>query len=259
MIGIKTEEEFEKILKSNGLVLQVLAEIAGMLRPGMTTRRLDEVAEEYIRDNRGIPGFLGYNGFPNTLCTSVNSEVVHGIPSDYALKEGDIISVDCGVILDGYYGDSAYTFPIGDIDPEKEKLLKVTRQALFQGIGQSVEGKRLGDVGYAVQKHAEDAGFSVVREMVGHGLGRKLHEEPEVPNYGKRGTGHMLQKGMVFCIEPMINMGSRNIKQDSDGWTVRTVDNMPSAHFELPVAVNGKEPIVLGDFSDIENKLNNTK
>ncbi len=259
MIGIKTEEEFDKILKSNGLVLQVLAEIAGMLSPGVTTRRLDEVAEEYIRDHRGIPGFLGYNGFPNTLCTSVNSEVVHGIPSDYALKEGDIISVDCGIILDGYYGDSAYTFPVGEIDPGKEKLLKVTQEALFQGIGQSVEGKRLGDVGYAVQKHAEDAGFSVVREMVGHGLGRKLHEEPEVPNYGKRGTGHKLKKGMVFCIEPMINMGSRNIKQDRDGWTVRTVDNMPSAHFELPVAVNGKKPMVLGDFSDIENKLNITK
>ncbi len=256
MISIKTAEEIEKLRSSNILVSKTLAEVAGYVRPGITTNNLDRVAEEYIRDNNGIPGFLGYRGYPKTLCTSVNSQIVHGIPSDYVLQEGDIVSVDCGVILNGYYGDSAYSFPVGDIGEGIKKLLEVTKQSLFRGIEKVVPGGRIGDIGFAVQSFCENAGYSVVRELVGHGIGKKLHEEPEVPNYGKRGTGVKLQKGMVFCIEPMINMGKRQIFQENDGWTIRTADNLPSAHYELAVAVDDGRADILSSFSYIEEILN---
>jgi methionyl aminopeptidase len=241
---------------SNLLVSKTLGELAKMIRPGITTLELDRFAEEYIRDHKGFPAFLGYNGFPKTLCTSVNSEVVHGIPSSYVLKEGDIISVDCGVKLNGYYGDSAYTFEVGEVDDATRKLVKKTKESLFRGIEKAVEGNRLGDISSAIQQHAEDAGFSVVREMVGHGLGKDLHEEPEVPNYGNKGAGVRLLSGMVLCLEPMINMGSRYILQNPDGWTIRTRDNKPSAHFELAVAVKKGTPLVLSTFRFVEEVLN---
>ena len=256
MILLKTEDEIEKLRISNQLVSRTLGEIARWIGPGVTTRFLDKLAEEYIRDHGGIPGFLGYNGFPATLCTSLNDEVVHGIPSEYALKYGDIISVDCGVKLNGYFGDSAYTFSVGDVKPDWLKLMMTTREALFRGIGQAKAGNRIGDVGFAVQEHAEKAGYSVVREMVGHGLGENLHEEPEVPNFGRRGSGIKLKAGMVFCIEPMINKGTRHIQQDKDGWTIRTRDGQPSAHYELAVAIREGEAEVLSTFSYIEEVLN---
>jgi len=252
MIYIKSAEEIELLKISNRLVTDTLAELAKYVRPGISTIELDRVAETFIRDHHGKPGFLGYNGFPNTLCTSVNSEVVHGIPSEYRLKDGDIISIDCGVLLNGYYGDSAYTFTIGQLEETVSKLLETTKEALFNGIKQAKEGNRLGDIGHAVQHHAESRGFSVVREMVGHGIGKNLHEEPEVPNYGKRGTGLKLKSGMVLCIEPMINMGEKFIRQQKDGWTIITRDNLPSAHYELAVAIRGNEPDVLTSFGPIE-------
>jgi methionyl aminopeptidase len=256
MIIIKTTEEIEKLRNSNQLVSKTLAEIAKLIKPGVTTEKLDQVASEFIRDNKAIPGFLGYNGYPKTLCTSVNSQVVHGIPSTYILREGDLLSVDCGVILDGFYGDTAYSFEIGEVSAPVRQLLKVTKEALFLGIQKATDQYRSGDIGHAVQEHCEKAGYSVVREMVGHGLGRHLHEEPEVPNYGNRGTGVKLKKGMVICIEPMINMGKRQIVQDADGWTIRTNDKMPSAHFELAVAVDSGKADVLSTFSYIEEVLN---
>lgn len=255
MIIIKTTEEIEKLRKSNQLVSKTLAEIAKLIEPGVTTEKLDKVAEEFIRDNKAIPGFLGYNDYPKTLCTSVNFQVVHGIPSSYALKEGDIVSVDCGVILDGFYGDTAYSFEVGEVNEEVKKLLRVTKESLYLGVEKAVDGLRIGDIGFAVQNHCEKAGYTVVREMVGHGLGRHLHEEPEVPNYGTKGSGVKLRKGMVICIEPMINMGKRQIVQEKDGWTIRTSDKMPSAHFELAVAVDTGKADVLSTFSYIEEVL----
>jgi methionyl aminopeptidase len=255
MILLKTKEEIEKLRASNQLVSKTLGELAKTIGPGVTTRTLDKLAEDYIRDHGGIPGFLGYNGFPATLCTSLNDEVVHGIPSEYTLREGDILSVDCGVKLNGYYGDSAYTFAIGDPEPEWKRLMITTRESLFRGIEIARAGNRLGDIAYAIQSHAENSGYSVVREMVGHGLGKNLHEEPEVPNFGKRGTGLKLRAGMVFCIEPMINLGTRYIQQDKDGWTIRTRDGQPSAHFELAIAVTEGEPDILSTFRYIEEVL----
>lgn len=252
MIFIKTAEEIELLRASNLLVSRALAEVGMAIKPGVTTKKLDEIAEEYLRDHGGIPGFLGYNGFPATLCTSVNDEVVHGIPSDRKLREGDILSVDCGVKLKGYFGDSAYTFPVGEPSSAYKSLILNTRESLFKGIEAAVSGNRLGDIGFAIQNHAEQAGYSVVREMVGHGLGQNLHEEPEVPNYGRRGSGIKLKEGMVICIEPMINMGTRFIKQDKDGWTIRTSDGKPSAHFELAIAITKGEPDVLSTFKYIE-------
>jgi methionyl aminopeptidase len=252
MIFIKTAEEIELLRASNLLVSRALAEVGMAIEPGVTTRKLDKIAEEYLRDHGGIPGFLGYNGFPATLCTSVNDEVVHGIPSDRELSEGDILSVDCGVKLKGYFGDSAYTFPVGEPNSAYKLLMLNTRESLFKGIEVAVFGNRLGDIGFAIQSHAEQAGYSVVREMVGHGLGQNLHEEPEVPNYGRRGSGIKLKEGMVICIEPMINMGTRFIKQDKDGWTIRTSDGKPSAHFELAIAITKGEPDVLSTFKYIE-------
>ena len=253
MILIKSAEEIELIRESSIIVSKTLAEVAEMIKPGITTLELDKKAEEFILDNKAKPGFKGYKGYPATLCTSINSEVVHGIPSKYVLKEGDIVSVDCGVIKNGYYGDSAYTFAVGQIKEDEKLLLETTKQSLFEGIKQAVTGKRIGDIGNAVQKYCEERGLSVVREMVGHGMGKHLHEEPEVPNYGKKGCGILLKKGMVLCIEPMINMGKRNIIQESDGWTIKTIDNKPSAHFELTVAVDNEKADILSTFGFIEN------
>ena len=257
MILVKTAEEIELMRRSNLLVSKTLAEVAKYIRPGISTGKLDRVAETFIRDHGAIPGFLGYQGYPKTLCTSVNSQVVHGIPSEKViLRGGDLVSVDCGVLLEGFYGDSAYSFAVDGISEDIGRLMKVTRECLQLGIQKAVEGKRTGDIGYAVQKHAEDNGFSVVREMVGHGLGRSMHEPPEVPNYGRRGTGPKLRKGMVICIEPMINMGRRQIMQEPDGWTIRAADNLPSAHYELALAVDQGKADVLSTFEYIEEELN---
>mgnify|MGYP001300196377 FL=1 len=256
MLYLKTDEEVALLRESNMLVSRTLAEIAGLIKPGVTTLYLDSVAETYIRDNGGIPAFKGYGGFPNTLCTSVNDEVVHGIPSDYILKEGDIISVDCGVILNGWYGDSAFTFPVGNIDDETLRLLRYTRESLEEGVKEAVAGKRIGDVSWAVQQKAESGGYSVVRELVGHGLGKRLHEPPEVPNYGRRGAGPKMEKGLVICIEPMINLGKKETMQMRDGWTIRTVDGKPSAHFEYAVAIDKGKADVLTTFEFIDGVLN---
>ena len=235
---------------------RTLAELAKIIKPGITTLYLDRIAEEFIRDNKALPGFKGYNNFPNTLCTSVNDEVVHGIPSQYTLKDGDIISIDCGVILDGFYGDSAFTFPVGKISDEKKRLLEYTRESLEEGTLRAITGNRVGDISWAVQTKAESGGYTVVRELVGHGLGKNLHESPEVPNYGRRGRGPKLRQGLVICIEPMINMGGRNVKQLADGWTVRTVDGKPSAHFEYAVAIGKNEADKLTTFEFIDEELN---
>ncbi len=256
MLIYKTEEEIEIIRRNNLLVSRTLAEVAKLIKPGVTTLQLDKVAEEYIRDHGAVPGFLGYGGFPNTLCTSVNDEVVHGIPSDRILKNGDIVSVDCGTYLEGFYGDTAYTFEVGEVKSEIVNLLKTTKESLFKGIENAVDGKRIGDIGYAVQFHAEKNGYSVVREMVGHGLGKDMHEAPEVPNYGKRGRGVKLSEGLVICIEPMINLGSKYVKQDSDGWTIRTLDGKPSAHYELAVVIRKDKAEILSTFKYIEEVLN---
>ena len=252
MIYLKTEEEVELLRENNLLVSATLAEVGKHIKPGVTTLELDRIAEEFIRSHGAVPGFLGYGGFPNTLCVSVNENVVHGIPSNYALKEGDIVSVDCGTIMKGFYGDSAYTFGVGEIAPE---LLRVTKESLLKGVEQAVAGNRVGDISAAVQAHAERYGYGVVRELVGHGLGRKMHESPEVPNYGRRGTGPLLKEGMVICIEPMINMGSKNVVFERDGWTVRTKDRKPSAHFEFAVAIRNEKADVLTDFGIIEEAL----
>ncbi len=255
MLVFKSQEEIEIIRRNNLLVSKTLAEVAKLIKPGVTTLELDKRAEEFIRDNSAVPGFLGYGGFPNSLCTSVNDQVVHGIPSDYVLKDGDVVSVDCGTYMDGYYGDSAYTFPVGNVSAEVMHLLRTTKESLLFGVEQAIEGNRVGDIGYAVQMHAEKAGYSVVREMVGHGLGKDMHEAPEVPNYGRRGRGVKLKKGLVLCIEPMINMGTKYIKQDSDGWTIRTLDGKPSAHYELAIAVDKGKADILTTFEYIEEIL----
>ena len=257
MIYLKTAEEIELLRENNLLVSATLAEVGKYVRPGVSTLELDKLAEEFIRSHGAVPGFLGYGGFPNTLCMSVNEEVVHGIPSaKRILKEGDVLSVDCGTLMKGFYGDSAYTFAVGEIAPEVADLLRVTKEALYKGVAQAKAGNRVGDVASAVQEHAERHGYSVVRELVGHGLGRKMHEEPEVPNYGARGRGPLLKEGMVICIEPMINMGARYVVFERDGWTVRTRDRKPSAHFEFAVAVGKEGPDVLTDFGVIEQAIN---
>jgi len=256
MLYLKTDEEVGLLKESNMLVSRTLAEIARHIRPGVTTLYLDEIAETFIRDHSAVPAFKGYGGFPNTLCASVNEEVVHGIPSGYELREGDIISIDCGVILNGWYGDSAYTFAVGQISDEIRKLLEFTKASLGEGVKAAVAGNRIGDISSAVQLKAESGGFSVVRELVGHGIGKKLHEPPEVPNFGKKGTGPKMEKGLVICIEPMINLGSKETLQMTDGWTIKTADGKPSAHFEYAVAVNKGEADVLTTFEFIEEVLN---
>lgn len=256
MIFLKTDEEVELIRKSSLLVAKVHAEIADMIQPGVTTLELDVRAEEFIRDFGGVPAFKGYNGFPNTLCMSPDSQVVHGIPNDKPLEEGTILSVDCGVLMNDFYGDSAYTYAVGVITQEKQHLLDVTKECLIKGIEQAVVGNRVGDISYAIQQHAEANHYGVVRELVGHGVGAHLHESPEVPNYGKRGRGPKLQNGLVIAIEPMINMGVRQIRQHNDGWTITTTDNKPSAHFEHTVVVRQGKADVLSSFEWIEKKLN---
>ncbi|MHC1734048.1 MAG: type I methionyl aminopeptidase [Bacteroidales bacterium] len=255
MIYIKTDAEVEFLRESNQLVSKTLAEVAGHIRPGVTTLWLDEIAEEFIRDHGALPAFKGYAGFPNTLCTSVNDEVVHGIPSGYELKEGDIISVDCGVILNGWYGDSAFTFAVGEVTPEISRLMEYTRASLEAGVREAVAGNRIGDISNAVQSKAESGGYSVVRTLVGHGIGKHLHEGPEVPNFGRRGTGTRLERNLVICIEPMINMGTKNTRVQGDGWTVRTGDGKPSAHFEYAVAVREGSADLLTTFEFIEEVL----
>jgi methionyl aminopeptidase len=256
-IFYKTEEEIELIKESSLLVGKTLAEVAKLIKPGVTTLELDKVAEEFIRDNNAIPGFKDYNGFPNTLCTSANASVVHGIPNNKPLLNGDIISVDCGAILNGFYGDVAYTFEVGEVKPEIKKLLQVTKECLAKAIEVAVVGNRIGDIGFAVQEHAEKNGYGVVRELVGHGLGRNLHEAPEVPNYGKRGSGMQLKEGLVIAIEPMINLGKRNVKQHDDGWTIVTTDGLPSAHFEHDVAIRKGKAQVLSTHEFVEEVLRN--
>ena len=258
MIHYKTAEEIELLRASNQLVSKALAEVARRISPGITTLELDQVAEEFIRDHHAVPGFLGYKGYPKTLCTSVNQQVVHGIPSGYTLKEGDIVSVDCGVLFQGFYGDSAYTFAVGKVDDRVKRLLKITRESLFKGIENAREGKRIGDIGNAIQEYCEREKFSVVREMGGHGSGKSLHESPEVPNYGRKGHGPRLQQGMVICIEPMINMGRKEITQDADGWTIQTADRLPSAHFEHCVAIGKNGAEILSSFEYIEAVYNVT-
>ncbi|MBR7068339.1 MAG: type I methionyl aminopeptidase [Bacteroidales bacterium] len=256
MINIRTEEEIELLRQNNELVSKTLAEVAKIIRPGIATKVLDRRAEEYIRDHGAKPGFLGYNGFPATLCISVNDTVVHGIPSGYELRDGDIVSVDCGTYLHGYYGDSAFTFGVGEVSEPVQRLLKVTRESLELGIEAALSGARVGHIGHAVQQHAERNGYSVVRELVGHGVGRNMHEDPEVPNYGLRGVGPKLRAGMVICIEPMVNMGSKNVYQDSDGWAIRTKDGKPSAHFEKAVAIReGQAALQLTTFDYIDEVL----
>ena len=257
MLYLKTDEEVGLLKESNMLVSRTLAEIASIIKPGITTLYLDKMAETFILDNGATPAFKGYGGFPNTLCTSVNDEVVHGIPSGYVLKDGDIISVDCGVILNGWFGDSAYTFAVGEITEDVRRLLDYTRASLEEGVKEAVAGNRVGDISYAVQTKAESGGYSVVRELVGHGLGRKLHEPPEVANFGKQGTGPKMEKGLVICIEPMINAGKKETLQMRDGWTIKTADGKPSAHFEYAVAVNKGRADVLTTFEFIEKVLNN--
>ncbi len=256
MVYLKTEEEIDLIRESSLLVGKTLAEVAKLVEPGVTPLELDQVAETYIKDHGGVPGFKGYNGFPNTLCTSVNKQVVHGIPSNKPLQNGDIISIDCGVLLNEFFGDVAYTFEVGDVSDEIKALLSVTKESLQDGIDAAVAGNRIGDIGFAVQQKAEKHGYGVVRELVGHGLGKNLHESPEVPNYGKRGSGMKLKEGLVLAIEPMINLGKRNVKQDQDGWTIVTADGLPSAHFEHDIVVRKGKAEVLSTHKWIEEVLN---
>lgn len=254
-IQYKTSEEIEKIRESDLLVSKTLAEVAKIIGEGVKTIQLNKLAEEFIRDHGGIPAFLNYNGFPYSLCISLNDQVVHGFPGEYVIKDGDIVSVDCGVVLEDFVGDSAYTFPIGNVDPETLRLLKVTKECLYLAIDKAVVGMRIGDVSYAVQEHAEKNGFGVVRELVGHGVGFKLHEKPEVPNYGKRGSGIKLEEGMVIAIEPMINGGKAGVKFWDDGWTVSTIDKKPSAHYEHSVAVKKGKADILSTFQYIDEVL----
>lgn len=254
MIRRKTEEEIELIRESSLLVGKTLAEVADLVEPGRTPLEIDRRAEEFIRDHGGVPGFLNYNGFPNSLCISLNDAVVHGIPGKQELRDGDVVSLDCGVLMNGYYGDSAYTFTAGEVSEEVQKLLQVTKESLYLGIEQAVVGNRIGDIGFAIQQHAEQNGFGVVRELVGHGLGKELHEEPEVPNFGRRGRGPKMIEGMVIAIEPMINLGTKDVKQHRDGWTILTMDGRPSAHFEHTIVVRKGKAGILSTFEWVEEK-----
>lgn len=255
MIFLKTDEEIELMRIANRLVGMTLGEVAKHIKPGVTTLHLNKIAEEFIRSHGAIPSFLGYNGFPASLCISVNENVVHGFPSEYVMKEGDVVSVDCGTEINGFCGDSAYTFCVGEVAEDVKTLLRTTKESLYKGIEKAIEGNRVGDIGDAVQTYCEKRGYTVVRELVGHGIGRKMHESPEVPNYGKRGTGPLLKKGMCIAIEPMINMGSKNVVFEKDGWTVRTKDRKPSAHFEHTVAIRQGKADILSTFEFVESVL----
>ncbi len=256
MIYLKTDEEIEMLRKANLVVAGTLAEVAKWVAPGVTTRRLDQIAEEYIRSQGCTPGFKGLYGYPATLCTSVNEVVVHGIPSNYVLEDGDIVSCDCGAVTpEGFNGDSTYTFCVGNVADDVLQLLRTTKESLYVGIEHAVPGNRIGDIGHAIQQYCEHRNYSVVREMCGHGVGRKLHEDPEVPNYGRRGTGPLLRNGMTIAIEPMINMGSKNIITERDGWTTRTRDRKVSAHYEHSIAIHHGKPDILSSFDGIKEVL----
>ena len=256
MIFLKTDEEIELLRESNDLLGRTLAEVAKELKPGVTTAQLDTLAEQFIRDNGGIPSCKGFEGYPSTLCTSVNEQVVHGIPSEKTvLRDGDIISVDLCVLKNGFHADSAYTFPVGEVSDEVMELLRTTKQALYLGIEQAVTGHRLGDIGFAIQDHCERRHFSVVRDFVGHGIGRSMHEEPEVCNFGRRGNGIVLKTGMTLAIEPMICLGKKDVVIERDGWTARTVDRKPAAHYELSVAVKPGKADILSTFKYVEQVL----
>ncbi|RTE52680.1 type I methionyl aminopeptidase [Arenibacter aquaticus] len=255
MIKIKSLEEIELMRESALIVSKTLGMLASEVKPGVTTLQLDALAETFIRDHGAEPGFLGLYDFPNSLCMSPNSQVVHGIPNDTPMEEGDIISIDCGALKNGFYGDHAYTFEVGEVSPEIKKLLQVTKESLYVGIREFKVGNRVGDVGYAIQKFTESHGYGVVRELVGHGLGREMHEDPEMPNYGKRGRGKKFVEGMVVAIEPMTNMGTHRIKQLKDGWTILTADGQPSAHFEHDVAIVDGKPEILSTFAYIYEAL----
>ncbi len=255
MIHYKTSEEVERIKESADILGRAHGAIAKEVKEGVKTSFLDKIAEEFIRDHGAVPSFKGYNGFPSALCISVNEVVVHGFPSAYELKDGDIISIDCGVFHQGFHSDSAYTYPIGEVPPSVLALLSATKDSLYLGIEQAVFGNRIGDIGHAVQKFVEAKGYTVVRELVGHGLGRNLHESPEVPNYGKKGSGPLLKQGMVIAIEPMINLGTRNIVQEKDGWTIRTADRKPSAHYEHTIAIFEDRTEVLTTHKYIEENF----
>jgi methionyl aminopeptidase len=254
-VVLKKPDEINAIRKSSLLVGKTLAEIAKIVEPGVTTLQLDRVAESFIRDHGAYPGFLGYHDFPNSICASVNQAVVHGIPNAQPLKEGDIVSIDIGVLWEGFWGDSAFTFAVGQISNDLQKLLDATRMCLELGVEQALIGKRIGDIGYAVQNYAETNGYGVVRELVGHGVGIQLHEAPEVPNYGRRGHGLMMTEGLVIAIEPMINLGTKNVRQLKDGWTIETQDGKPSAHFEHTVAVGKGGAEKLSSFEEIDAAL----
>ena len=255
MIYCKTDDEIELIKKSADILGRAHAEVAKNIKPGVTTAGLDKIAFDYIIKAGGKPSFKGYKGYPSSLCISVNEVVVHGLPNDYELVEGDIISIDCGVYLNGFHSDSAYTYGVGEISEEKKSLLKITKESLYIGIAQALSGNRTGDIGHAIQSFVEEAGYSVVRELVGHGIGKSLHEEPEVPNYGKKGSGVRLQEKMIIAIEPMVNIGKKNIFQEKDGWTIRTADRKPSAHFEHTVAIGKGKVEILTTFKYIEEVL----
>ena len=257
MIYYKTEEEIELIKESSLLVAKTHAEVAKLIQPGVSTLALDKIAEEFIRDNGGVPAFKGYSGFPNTLCVSPNEHVVHGIPTNDPIESGTILSLDCGVKKNGFFGDSAFTYEVGEVAKDVKELLKITRESLYKGIEVAVAGNRIGDIGYAIQNHAEKNGFTVVRELVGHGVGVNLHESPEVPNYGKRGRGVKLHEGLVIAIEPMINMGVKEINQLNDGWTIKTADLKPSAHFEHTIVVRKGKAEILSSFDYIDKVLKN--
>lgn len=256
MVVYKTEEEIDLIKESADILGRAHGEVAKHIREGISTIELDKIAEEFICDNGGSPSFKGYNGFKHSLCISLNSEVVHGIPTNYTLKSGDVVSIDCGVFFKGYHSDSAYTHAIGEVSPEVAELLVRTKESLYKGIECAVAGSRIGDIGFAIQMHVEKHGYGVVRELVGHGLGKNLHESPEVPNYGKRGQGMKLQEGLVIAIEPMVNLGSRHVVQENDGWTIRTRDKKPSAHFEHTVVVRKGQAEILTTFDYIDKATN---
>lgn len=251
----KSLDEISLIRESSLLVGKTLAEVAKIMKPGVSTLKMDTVAETFIRDHGARPGFKGYNGFPSTLCISINEQVVHGIPGDRELKDGDLVSVDCGTYLNGYYGDYAYSFVVGESDPEVVKLAEVTKQSLYLGAEAAVYGNRLGDIGNAVQSYVESFGYSVVRDLVGHGIGKNLHEKPEVFNYGRKGTGKKLPENLVLCIEPMINMGTHSVVQENDGWTIRTHDHKPSAHFEHMVVVKKNKVEFLSTYEFIDEVI----
>jgi len=259
MIFYKTDEEIELIRQSNLILCGALAAVASELKPGITGLKIDQIAETYIRDQKAEPGFKGYRGFPGTLCISVNNQVVHGIPTDVAFKEGDLVSIDCGVRKNGYYGDSAYTFGLGPLSDEHKRLLEVTITSLYLGIEKAVPGNRIGDIGFAIQDYVEKNNFSVVRDLVGHGVGRSLHEPPEVPNFGRPGKGIVLKEGLVIAIEPMINLGNKEVRQASDGWTIITKDLLASAHFEHTVAVRKNGVDILSDHTIIEAEIKKNK